>query len=80
VHGGDRGNSEPQIPAPRVEASKDGAFFKIVLNAWSGAYLIDALPIQLKFYRKLRDRKGGIYAHFYAPTVRALEDFTRRKN
>lgn len=64
--------------APRVEASEDGASFTLTLGAWSGTRRIDDLPGQLKFYRQLRDRKGGAYAEHYAPTVRALEEFARR--
>lgn len=64
---------------PVVEASADGQSFTITLSVWSGIYPIDALPHQLKLYRKLRDRKNGAYARHYEPTVRALEEFARRK-
>ncbi len=64
---------------PVVEASADGQSFTITLSAWSGTYSIDALPRQLKFYRQLRDRKNGAYAQHYGPTVRALEEFARRR-
>jgi len=62
-------------PVPVVEVSDDGQSFTITLNAWSGTYAMDALPQQLKFYRRLRDRKNGAYAQHYEPTVRALEKF-----
>lgn len=65
-------------PEPRVEASADGAHFTLSLGAWSGTYRTDDLPAQLQFYRRLRDRKNGVYAKHYAPTVRALEEFARR--
>ena len=64
-------------PKPRVEASEDGASFTLTLGAWSGTYRTDDLPVKLKFYRQLRDRKNGAYAKHYAPTVRALEEFER---
>lgn len=64
---------------PVVEASEAGQSFTSTLSAWSGTYPVDALPRQLKFYRQLRDRKNGAYAQHYAPTVRALEEFARRK-
>ena len=64
---------------PVVEASEDGQSFTITLSAWSGTYPLDALPRQLKLYRQLRDRKNGAYAQHYGPTVRALEEFARRK-
>lgn len=66
-------------PVPVVESSADGQSFTITLSAWSGTYPVDALPDQLKFYRRLRDRKNGAYAQHYEPTVRALEEFARRK-
>lgn len=66
-------------PAPRVEASEDETSFTLTLGAWSGTLRIDELPGQLKFYRQLRDRKGGAYAEQYAPTVRALEEFMRSR-
>lgn len=60
---------------PVVEAAEDGQRFTIRTGAWSGTFPIDALPRQLRFYRGLRDRKGGAYRQFYEPTVRALERF-----
>lgn len=62
-----------------VEASEDGQSFTITRSAWSGTYPTDALQRQLKFYRQLRDRKNGAYAQHYGPTVRALEEFARRR-
>lgn len=68
-----------KIITPRVEASKDGASFTLTLGLWSGSYPIGELQRQLKFYRHLRDRKGGAYAKHYALTVKALEEFSRAK-
>jgi len=62
-----------------VTESDDGQCFTITMAAWSGNYPLEALPRQLKFYRQLRDRKNGAYAQHYQPTVRALEEFARRK-
>lgn len=44
---------------------------------WEGRFPVSALAAQLRFYRGLRDRKGGHYAAFYSPTVAALEAVAR---
>ena len=62
---------------PVVEAAEDGQRFIIRAAAWSCVFPIDALPRQLRFYRSLRDRRGGAYRQFYEPTVLALEQFAR---
>lgn len=62
---------------PVVEAAEDGQRFTIRTGAWAGTFPIDALTRQLRFYRSLRDRKGGAYRQFYEPTVLALERFAR---
>lgn len=66
------------VPPPTVEAAPDGLTFTITRGRWSGTYPVEALPLWLRFYRGLRDRKDGAYAPTYAPMVRALEDLARR--
>lgn len=51
----------------------NGQRFTLDGGGWSGVYSVTELPAQLRFYRRLRDRKGGAYAAFYQPTVAALE-------
>lgn len=62
---------------PVVKLSDDGASFTLLLSLWSECVPVSALSQRLRFYRSLRDRRGGAYAAFYAPTVRALEDLAR---
>lgn len=40
---------------------------------WRMEIAIDAYPFWLAFYRRMRDRKSGAYARFYAQPVEALE-------
>lgn len=60
--------------------SPDGRSFTIGGDGsgWTGTYPVADLPAKLRFYRGLRDRKGGAYAAFYAPTVAALEALARQ--
>jgi hypothetical protein len=48
---------------------------------WAGTIPADNLDAWIAFYRRLRDRKDGRYAAFYADTVEVLEaakrDLTR---
>ncbi|HMT45533.1 MAG TPA: hypothetical protein PKE59_00300 [Novosphingobium sp.] len=55
----------------------DGQRFVLDGVSWSGVYPVSELPAQLRFYRGLRDRKGGAYAAFYQPTVASLEALAR---
>lgn len=61
--------------------SPDGRTFVLEggqeIGRWRGVYPVEDLPRQLRFYRGLRDRKGGAYAEFYEPTVMALEALAR---
>lgn len=42
-------------------------------GAYAAVLPADTLPGWLRFYRRMRDRRGGAYAGFYAPVVTALE-------
>lgn len=46
-------------------------------GGWSARYPLADLPAQLKFYRDLRDRRGGMFAQHYVGTVEALEALAR---
>ncbi len=46
-------------------------------GGWSGRYPVAALRAQLAFYRGLRDRRGGMFAHHYVETVASLEALAR---
>ena len=40
---------------------------------YAARFPLDRLPMWCAFYRRLRDRCGGKYAHHYTDTVAALE-------
>lgn len=42
-------------------------------GGWEGSFPVEELGEWLRFYRGLRDRKGGRFAGHFAQTVRALE-------
>lgn len=46
---------------------------------WSTEFPGADLPQQLAFYRRLRDRRDGRYAHHFTPTIAALEDAARER-
>lgn len=61
----------------KVRLAPDGRSFTISndggTTGWSGSYAIEDLPQQLRFYRGLRDRRGGAFAPHYEETVAGLE-------
>ena len=63
--------------ARRAARSLQAAPAAVPATVWSGSYPVEALPQWLRFYRALRDRKGGVYAAFYAETVASLEALSR---
>lgn len=60
-------------PAPEVRLSDDGRCVHLGRSLWTGSFPVEELGEWLRFYRGLRDRKGGKYAASYAPMVEALE-------
>lgn len=65
------------IPFAVAVLSEDRAAFTLSvgtgINGWSRTYDVRELAGQLRFYRGLRDRRGGAFARFYQNTVKALE-------
>lgn len=55
-----------------------GERFRLDVGGWSGQYPVADLARWAAFYRRLRDRREGRYARFYAPTVEALEALRRQ--
>lgn len=65
-------------PAPEVRLSDDGRFVHLGRGLWTGSFPVEELGEWLRFYRGLRDRKGGRFAVHFAQTVRALEKLETR--
>lgn len=64
-------------PRPVVTLSPDGAMVTHThvgpKPRWSNTFPVEALDAWIKFYTRLRDRRGGLYAKFYTDDVKALE-------
>ena len=65
------------LAQPAARLSDDGSTVLLDRGNWSGSFPLSHLPSQIRFYRGLRDRKGGKYAAFYQPTLDALEALGR---
>lgn len=50
----------------------DGQHVHIQGRHWSETIPATQLAQRIAFYESLRDRKDGVFAHIYAPTVKAL--------
>ena len=56
----------------RATITPDGQNVHLSGRLWSETFPVSQLPDRIRFYEGLRDRKGGVHAQHYAPTVKAL--------
>lgn len=65
------------LPFAVAVLSEDRSAFTLSVGGgrggWSRTFDVRELAGQLRFYRSLRDRRGGEFARFYQNTVKALE-------
>lgn len=55
----------------------DGQTVTIAKRYWHASVALADIPGWIEFYRRLRDRKSGAYAHFFTADVAALEAVQR---
>lgn len=56
----------------------DGETVILRKGAWKGSFPLAQLDDQIRFYRRLSERKGGRYCQAYASDLAALEGLKRR--
>ena len=56
----------------RATITPDGSHVHLTGRIWSETFPVSQLPDRITFYEGLRDRKGGVHAQHYAPTVKSL--------
>ena len=56
----------------KATVSPNGQSVTIRGRIWSETFPVSQIPDRIRFYEGLRDRKGGVHAQHYAPTVKSL--------
>lgn len=64
-------------PHPVAELSRNGETVLMRKGNWQARIHVQNLDRWLAFYRRLRDRRGGVYANHYQPDIDALEQVRR---
>lgn len=66
-----------RVPNKTVMLLSDGRL-RLKGEVWEEVFPAADLPARVEFYRKMAAHKGGRYAAFYTPTLKALEGAWRR--
>lgn len=66
------------MTAVSATISPDGLTVTLTQDKWSTSFPKAALPRWVDLYQGLRDREGGRFAHFYAASALALEQFQKK--
>lgn len=66
-----------KVSMPEAWLSEDRQTVLMKRGQWRGHFPVEKLDSQLQFYRELRDRRRGQFAHIYQPVVAALEAVQR---
>lgn len=66
-----------RVTSKTVTLLSDGRL-RLKGEVWEEVFPAADLPARVAFYRKMAAHKGGRYAAFYEPTIKALEGAWRR--